>query len=42
MIFLLKVVSAFDLPQDAVFLFLFFEKAPQVETHRKEVYPKTK
>ena len=40
MIFRLKIVPALDLPQDAVFLFFFFEEAPQVETHRKEVYRK--
>jgi hypothetical protein len=42
MIFRLQMVSALNLPQDAVFLLFFFEKAPQVETHRKEVYRKTK
>jgi hypothetical protein len=33
MIFGLEFVSALDLPQDAVLLFFFFEKAAQVEGH---------
>jgi hypothetical protein len=28
------MISALNLPQDAVFLFFFFEEAPQVESHR--------
>ena len=38
MIFRLEMVAAFDLPQDAVFLFFFFEETAQVEGHRREVY----
>ena len=42
MIFRLEMIPTLDLPQDAVFLLFFFEEAPQVESHRKEVYRKTK
>jgi hypothetical protein len=40
MVFRLEMVSALDLPQDAVFLLFLLEKAPQVESHRREVYRK--
>jgi hypothetical protein len=34
------MISALDLPQDAVFLLLLVEEALQVESHRREVYRK--
>jgi hypothetical protein len=34
------MVPTLDLPEDPVFLLFFFEEAPQVESHRKEVYRK--
>ena len=33
MVFGLEMVSALDLPQDAVFLLFFLEEAPQVKSH---------